>query len=931
MSDRDMLLKFIETHYDDEGLARLARAVGLDRLSGETLPARADALLLGVEREGMAGALLVRLERDHPQEMPTLEWAGARAGKGALTRPPTASAPAPSGAPRPLTGVSYEASPPVQVPQPDTVAAAPQESAQPAPAELDTTHIQAPLMALRDGVEALEAARRTTLPSAEAVVSVSTTSAEAAPEPTEDISQEPTLPFRFVHGYTLPTHWARREQEISELITEVRENRNRILSLVAIGGTGKSALTRKLLDELPSHNIRVDGALWFSFYVEPEFDRFLTEACRYLIPGFDPVAHPSPYEKGVLLREAMEKGHYLLVLDGIEVLLVSDRQRKDFGAFLDRALREFLEGVCEAKNSQVLTSSRWPLTDLMEKPGYRMLQLADLSSESAEELLLSYGVGGSEMDRNQICTRFGSHALTLQVLADYLTRFHEGDPQGTMQIQEFSLDAPQGIRLQAALDSYWQRLETDERFFLTRMSAFRGGVDERSFLVLNKKGDAFSPEFRQLVTRIIKSPLVSVERREGRPRLTAHPLIKTFFYERMGDNERGQTHRALKDYAQGLPLPDRPRTLADYEPLLEACHHCLQVGLYTEAYHIYRRNNMDNALRWWGHYAQAHALLEPLREASQGDAPAWQTERWQKSWVENETALLAMLRGNTEIALERFRNSADMDAKSGDGSGESASWQNVASVLTQRGDFWGALSALEKSQAIETTIGRYEKEDMLAGLEGVCHAELGQAQAALELLSRALGISMQRPNMRAMCYWTWRLGDLYLRVRQIDRALTNHMQALENAQREQFRDYEGHAQRGLGDVYRARHDYPIARQHYTDALRIARTLGNPYLENEVRLSLARMAEAEESWRDAQIQARQVLDRARESGYQVQETEANLILARAARHDHDAQELAIHTLTAHTLLEKTCHYWTRQEFDSILAKEPALRESLTSKG
>src|SRR5207248_6642666 len=112
--------------------------------------------------------------------------------------------------------------------------------------------------------------------------------------------------FCFVHGYTLPKHWARRDQEIAELTQEIRANRYRILSLVAIGGTGKSALTRKLLDELPHSNVAVDGAVWFSFYIEPDFDRFLTEACRYLIPTFEPAAHPSPYEKGVMLREALE-------------------------------------------------------------------------------------------------------------------------------------------------------------------------------------------------------------------------------------------------------------------------------------------------------------------------------------------------------------------------------------------------------------------------------------------------------------------------------------------------------------------------------------------------------------------------------------------------------------------------------------------------
>ena len=460
-----------------------------------------------------------------------------------------------------------------------------------------------------------------------------------------------------------------------------------------------------MLDELPAFNITLDGALWFSFYVEPDFDRFLVEACHYILPGFDASAHPSPYEKSVLLREGLAKGRYLLVMDGIEVLLEAERDRKTFGAFHDRALREFLEGLGEGTRSQILVSSRFPLSDLEGRPYYRALPLGDLSPEASDELLASLGVVKEAADRAPIYVRFGTHALTLQVLGDYLTRFFEGDPAAIATIPDFPPDTSQGIRLQAILDCYWQRMDTDERFFLTRMSAFRGGVDERSLIVLNRHGDHSSTEFRAMVKRLLASPLVSIERRDGHARLTSHPLIKTFFYDRMGDAERDQTHRALKDFAQGLPLPDRPKTLEDYEPLLQACHHCLQVGLYTEAYQMYRRNNMDNALRWWGHYTQAISLLEPLREASQGTLPAWRSERWQKSWVENETALLALMRGDLNLAIERFEQSAQMDAQVGDGPGQSASLQNLAGALIQRGDYNSALKALEQSRALENTLG----------------------------------------------------------------------------------------------------------------------------------------------------------------------------------------------------------------------------------
>ncbi len=602
-----------------------------------------------------------------------------------------------------------------------------------------------------------------------------------------------------------------------------------------------------------------------------------------------------------------------MILDGLEVLQVADRERKNFGSFQDRALREFMEAFGKETRSQLIVSTRFRLADLEGKPYYYELPLGDLSAESADELLHSYALKGDSPDFAPLYARFGTHALTLQVLGDYLTRYRDGEPAAIAQIAAFPPDAPQGIRLQAVLDAVWQELDADARFFLTRLAAFRGGVDERSLLILNRHSDHSSVEFRTLVQTLLAGPLVDIERRDGHARLTAHPLIKTFFYERMADSERTQTHRELKDFAQGLPLPDRPRTLEDYEPLLQACHHCLQVGLYTEAYQVYRRNNMDNALRWWGHYTQANSLLEPLREASQGTSPSWQSERWQKSWVENETALLALLRGDLPLAIERFRHSAQMDAHYGDALGQSASLQNLAGALIQRGDFEGALEDLERSRLLENEQGRFEKEDLLSGLEGICRAEMGNLSGGLALLQKAGAFSAQKGNARALCYWTWRIAEYLLRGGQTAAARQRFEEALKIAEREPFRDYIGYALCGLCRTLNETGEQDAARARGAEALRLARTLGNPFLENEAALALARVAEREPNLIEAVGLARQVLTRAEECGYDTQAAEAHLILARSAS---AAAERNQHTAAAQDLITKTHHAATKKQWDAL---------------
>ncbi|MCS6775165.1 MAG: tetratricopeptide repeat protein [Chloroherpetonaceae bacterium] len=879
MEDRDALLRFLETHYNEIGATELCRRLGVLFSCHPDVPpnTRWQEMLSAVEQAGQWQALLALVEQDFPGQLSLRTGTRADANQAPGLRPLLSlvqSSPDPSA----RTEATTEAmSAPAKFPH--TYASTP-----------STLSLNPPLLA-RD----------------------------PAGEPPETGSSR----IRFVHSYTLPRHWARRDQEIAHLLHEIQTNRHRVLALVAIGGAGKSALTRKLLEQLDAGGDVLEGGLWFSFYVEPEFDRFLNEACAHMIPGFDPKLHPSLFEKAAMLREAMDRGHYLLVMDGIEVMLVADRDRRDYGCFQDRAVRDFLLEVLSGSRSQIIISSRFPLTDLNGRPGFQAIELSDLQQEAADELLRSYGVQGSLEDRAPVYARFGTHALTMQLIGDYLTRYHEGRPEALQEITSFDPAAGQGLKIQAMLDAYWRRLTPEERFFLTRMSAFRGGVDERSLIVLNKSGDAFDPRFRQMVENLLHSPLVIVERRGRRSRITAHPLIKTFFYERMADAERDQTHRALKDYAQGLPVPERPRTLEDYAPLIDACYHCLRVGLYREAYQIYRRNNMDNALRWWGHYSEAMALLEPLRQAGLGDAPSWQSEKWQRSWVENETALLATLQGNTDLAIERFRRSAELDAESGDGPGESASLQNLVGVLTQRGEYQAALEALERSRAIEARLRRYEKEDMLAGLEGVCRAEMGQSQRAFELLCQALELSTQHLQTRSVCYWTWRIGDLYLSAGQIMDGRAQHTEALRIARREQYRDFECYALRGLADSYRLEDQLERAAETYTSALRLARTLGNPYLENEVRLGLARLGERERNYQEAQGQARQVLARAEECVYRPQAAQAHLILARAARVINDQDALHLHARQARNLIQQCPHALAIQELKQLQREIPDL--------
>ena len=100
---------------------------------------------------------------------------------------------------------------------------------------------------------------------------------------------EPPDPY-IAHPYTLlQTNLVGRQAELNLLtdwVTKPSSNlyQARILSIVAIGGMGKSALTWKWFNEIAPHEMKpLSGRLWWSFYEsDASFENFVIRALAYV-------------------------------------------------------------------------------------------------------------------------------------------------------------------------------------------------------------------------------------------------------------------------------------------------------------------------------------------------------------------------------------------------------------------------------------------------------------------------------------------------------------------------------------------------------------------------------------------------------------------------------------------------------------------------
>jgi hypothetical protein len=373
---------------------------------------------------------------------------------------------------------------------------------------------------------------------------------------------------------------------------------DRVISLVAAGGTGKTALAERVLADLDG---RVPaGLLVWSFYEDPRTEEFLRVACAYFGGSSDvPVGG-----RLVRLQQALagEEAH-VLVLDGLERVQALGNDGRPRGTVEDPQLKRLLRYLAGGPGrSRALVTSRFPLVDLDSWVGHGhwSVQLDDLEGLEARAVLRAWGVHGSDYALDALVERLHGHALSLAVLGSYLGHFCGGDPARAPAFDpdERSDDDPRAARLGRLLGEYAQALSEVERDLLARLAAFPGGVKVSVLSILVNAGGSVAGSLQGcqearlvgLLERLRKLGLVFASGSSGEKTYTAHPFLRDYFHELLGVPAAAVHEVVRARLAPDLQArPDskpRDKALLDrYEALIE---HTRLAGRLREAFDLYR-------------------------------------------------------------------------------------------------------------------------------------------------------------------------------------------------------------------------------------------------------------------------------------------------------------------------------------------------------
>jgi tetratricopeptide (TPR) repeat protein len=651
----------------------------------------------------------------------------------------------------------------------------------------------------------------------------------------------PPPPEEFIaHPYTLlQTHKLIGRQDELNLLTEwvakPESNiyRAHILSVVAIGGMGKSALTWKWFNEIAPQEMKsLAGRMWWSFYEsDATFENFVIRALAYVSkrPIEDVTQLPAPDRETQLLY-ILDKEPHLIVLDGLERILIAyarmdaaylsdsdyDQRTANYVAKAyglpasaaksfagEHRLRKtadpragaFLRKLAGVRTSRVLISTRLYPFDVQRLngsplPGCNAIFLSGLSNDDALNLWRSFGVSGGHGQLVPIFNSFGNHPLLLQALAREIANYRPApgdfekwkeknpqfDPAQYPQVEEAMVHV-----LEYALHG----LDKKAQKVLATIAGFRmptGYESLSAVLVGEGKACASAGELDAALSELEDRGLVGWDRRANRYDL--HPIVRGVVWSRLGDEARHGVYTGLRAHFEFVPMIEdwhEVESMDDLAPAVELYYTLAGLGRFDDAYSVFRDRLNDATLYRLSASRQCVELLEILFPNGTDQLPRLSTQ-YAQGFTLNGLALGYKISGQPGRAASVYRRATDIFREMEDEGNLGIELQNWSNALRQAGGLRESEGAARRALNIfRNTKKHFSQGISLHGL-GLAMATRGAIEEAKEALDRSLRMVTEQNGIQGEGFVTAYLAQRALWMGEYEQATLLASRAEELAQ-----------------------------------------------------------------------------------------------------------------------------------------------------
>jgi tetratricopeptide (TPR) repeat protein len=538
-----------------------------------------------------------------------------------------------------------------------------------------------------------------------------------------------------------------REKELGDLDKAWDDPKTHVVTIVAWGGVGKTALVVEWMARMASDDWRrAERVFDWSFYSQgtreqgaASADTFVAAALEFFggEEGRQLAASPtSPWDKGAKLAQLVGGRRALLVLDGVEPLQYPPGPVG--GKLKDPALEALLKGLALHNAGLCIVTTRESATDL--KP-YRDTTapewlLGHLSEEAGAQLLFDAGVkraGKAEIrpadkELKDASRQVDGHALTLRLLGNHLRLAYHGDIRKRNVVAFEEADAQFKTNPADADKPYGHAFTVMAS--CERWLGMGGEEGKRQLAVLHLLGLFDRPADAGCLAALRKDPVIpgltdslvglsdgqwntTIARleecgivcpRAGQSSIDCHPLVRQYFAKQLREKNPDAcraAHRRLYEHLCAS-TPDKPQpTLEDLQPLYQAVAHGCQAGITEEAqekvfngriqqgrhrYSFYRLGAFGSGLG-----AIACAFKQPWSELLAGVSEDGE------AWLLSEAAFCLRALGRLTEALEPLRAGLKNYTERGEWQGAAIDAGNLSELDLTLGEVAAAVADAEHS------------------------------------------------------------------------------------------------------------------------------------------------------------------------------------------------------------------------------------------
>ena len=578
-----------------------------------------------------------------------------------------------------------------------------------------------------------------------------------------------------------------------------------ILALSAWGGTGKSSIINKWLDD--SHtNEKPENVYSWSFHNQGDSGKkqsssseFIEHALKFF--NNSQTSFTSEHEKATHLATLIAAQRNVLILDGLEPFQYSANDSDDMmrGKLRDTGIKALLQQLAIKNQGLCLITTREDLDkEFCQQDTVINFSLENLSESDSIQLLRTKNIQGLDQELIQAAQDYNHHAFSLTLLGNYLS---EQSIQDRSQLPSLSGYQTQAEAIFGLMAAYEQHLEAHHPMALTLlyiMGLFDHDVTTDILNELlykvddnNRVGESLKKlrsarRFRKAVQLLQDVDLLNVDEKK---KLGCHPLTREYFgkkFKRDYSNSWLKSHHVLYDYYKQLPEKELPDTEEEMEPLFAAITHGCAARLHEQVLNeVYwprvKRGDEHYSTKKLGAFSSDLAALSHFFDQT-WHTPAKELSKKHRAGILNWAATRLRALGRLREALEPMQAGMSIYM-------EESNWKYAASVASSlsglqliQGDINDAIHTAE--QGIELAYAGdddyYWQMATRTTLADALH-QFGQTEQALALFKEAEELQQQAqpdtPKLQSL--WGFRYCDLLLCNNQWEEVKARCMQTLE--------------------------------------------------------------------------------------------------------------------------------------------------------